>query len=257
LSGFAIEQIQEQMRQLKLVRTAELLPLLLQDASKAEVSYSEFLAELLSRELAAKQERYTAMKTTMARFPFQKSLESFDFQFQPSLDPKVVRELATGRFLADADNVLLLGPPGVGKTHLAVALGLRACALGFRTAFFTAAGLIASLTRAHNENRLEEKLKLLVQPKLLILDEIGYLPLERLGANLFFQLVSSRYERASLIVTSNKVFGRWGEVFGDDIVAAAMIDRLVHHADVVALKGDSYRLKDRDLGRVPHQPAED
>jgi len=164
VSGFAVEQIQEQMRQLKLVRTAEELPLLLQDASKGEVPYSEFLADLLGRELAAKQERHTAMKTTMARFPFQKGLESFDFKFQPSIEPKVVRELATGRFLADADNVLLLGPPGVGKTHLAVALGLRACALGFGTTFVTAAGLIASLTRAHNENRLEEKLKLLVQP---------------------------------------------------------------------------------------------
>ena len=153
MSGFAIEQIQEQMRQLKLVRTAEQLPLLLQDASKGEVAYSEFLADLLGRELAAKQERHTAMKTTMARFPFQKSLESFDFKFQPSIEPKVVRELATGRFLADVDNVLLLGPPGVGKTHLAVALGLRACALGFRTVFVTASGLIASLTRAHNDSK--------------------------------------------------------------------------------------------------------
>lgn len=152
MSGFAIEQIQEQMRQLKLVRTAEELPLL-QDASRAEVAYSEFLADLLSRELTAKQERHTDMKTTMAHFPFHKTLESFDFKFQPSIEPKVVRELATCRFLSDADNVLLLGPPGVGKTHLTVALGLRACALGIPTLFVTAAGLIASLTRAHNENR--------------------------------------------------------------------------------------------------------
>ena len=198
-AGAQVERIAEQMRTLKLVRTAEELPLLLQEASKREQSYSDFLEELVSRELAARQERHTAMKTTMARFPFHKTLESFDFKFQPSLEPKVIKELATGRFIADADNVLLLGPPGVGKTHLAVGLGLRACALGYRTAFITAAGLIASLAKAHQENRLEEKLKLLVQPKLLIIDEIGYLPIERLGANLFFQLVSRRYERGSIL----------------------------------------------------------
>jgi DNA replication protein DnaC len=135
------------MRTLKLVRTAEELPLLLQEASKREQSYSDLLEELVSRELAPRQERHTTMKTTMARFPFHKTLESFGFKFQPSLEPKVIKELATGRFTADADNVLLLGPPGVGKTHLAVALGLRACALGYRTSFLTAASLIASLVR--------------------------------------------------------------------------------------------------------------
>jgi DNA replication protein DnaC len=245
MSGVAIEQIQEQMRRLKLVRTAEELPLLLQDASKHEASYTDFLAELVSRELAAKQERHTAMKTTMARFPFQKSLESFDFKFQPSLEPKVIRELATGRFIADSDNVLLLGPPGVGKTHLAVGLGLRACALGYRTVFVTAAGLIGSLTRAHGENRLEEKLKLLVQPKLLIIDEIGYLPLERLGANLFFQLVSRRYERGSILITSNQSLAGWGQVFGDQVIATAILDRLLHHSTILNIKGESYRLKEK------------
>jgi len=146
-----IERLQEQMVQLKLVRTAAELPRLLQEASKRELSYGEVLEEVFSRELASKQERHTAMKTAMARFPFQKSLDSFEFKFQPSVDPKVIRELATGRFLADADNVLLLGPPGVGKTHLAVGLGLKACALGYRTAFTTAAGLITTLTRSHQE----------------------------------------------------------------------------------------------------------
>jgi DNA replication protein DnaC len=243
--GGSLEAIQEQMRQLKLVRIAEELPLLLQDASKREASYTELLQDLLSRELSAKQERHVAMKTTMARFPFQKSLESFDFKFQPSIEPKVIRELAAGRFIADADNVLLLGPPGVGKTHLAVGLGLRACALGYRTMFLTASSLVASLTRAHQENRLEEKLKLLVQPRLLILDEIGYLPLERLGANLFFQLVSRRYERGSMLITSNQSLAGWGQVFGDQILATAILDRLLHHSTILNIKGESYRLKEK------------
>ena len=244
-AGVQIERVQEQMRRLKLMRTAEELPLLLQEASKHEQAYSDFLEELVSRELAAKHDRLTTMKTTMARFPFHKTLESFDFKFQPSLEPKVIKELATGRFIADADNVLLLGPPGVGKTHLAVGLGLKACASGYRTTFTTASGLIASLVKAHQENRLEEKLKLLVQPKLLIIDEIGYLPIERLGANLFFQLVSRRYERGSILITSNQSLAGWGAVFGDQVIATAILDRLLHDSTILNIKGESYRLKEK------------
>src|SRR3954451_21792114 len=159
------------MRQLKLVRIAEELPLLLQDASKREASYAELLQDLLGRELSAKQDRHAAMKTTMARFPFQKSLESFDFKFQPSIEPKVIRELAAGRFIADADNVLVRGPPGVGHAHPAVGVGLRACALGYLTMFLTASSLVAILTRALQENRMQEKLKLLLQPSMMTFDE--------------------------------------------------------------------------------------
>ena len=142
-------------------------------------------------------------------------------------------------------------PPGTGKTHLAIGLGVRACQAGHRVCFATAAEWVARLIAAHHQGRLQAEITKLGRTPLLIIDEIGYIPFEAEAANVFFQLVSARYERASLIVTSNKPFGRWGEVFGDDVVAAAMIDRLVHHAEVISLKGDSYRLRNRDLGRVP------
>lgn len=245
MSGSQLERLQEQLRNLKLPRVAEELSGLLQEASKHEWTYADLLTELAARELQAKQERHTQMKTTMARFPFHKTLENFDFKFQPSIEVKVVRELATGRFICDAENVLLLGPPGVGKTHLAVAIGLKACAAGYRTMFVSAASLLSNLLRAHQENRLEEKLRLLVQPKLLIVDEIGYLPVDRQGANLFFQLVARRYEKGSLLITSNQSLAGWGQVFGDQVIATAILDRLLHHSTIVNIKGESYRLKEK------------
>jgi DNA replication protein DnaC len=245
MSGLQLERLQEQLQRLRLIQSVERLPSLLEAAAKRELSYSDFLEELLSTELAGKQERNTIMRVRMAHFPFEKSLESFDFKFQPSLDPKIVRELATCRYIANAENVLLLGPPGVGKTHLAVALGLKACAAGYRTLFASAASLITALTRAQSENRLEEKLKVLTQPKLLIIDEIGYLPLGPSGANLLFQLIARRYERGSIILTSNQSLSGWGDVFGDPIIATAILDRLLHHSTMLNVKGESYRLKEK------------
>lgn len=245
MTGGIVERLQEHMLRLKLDQVATELPRLLEEAAKSELSYPELLEELLTRELAAKQERHTSMKTSMARFPFHKTIESFDFKFQSSIDPKVIRELGTARFISNAENILLLGPPGVGKTHLAVGIGLRACALGYPTVFLTAASLVSILVRAHQENRIEEKLKQLARPKLLIVDEIGYLPLERLGANLFFQLVSRRYERGSILITSNQSLTGWGQVFGDQVIATAILDRLLHHSTIVNIKGDSYRLKEK------------
>ena len=191
-----------------------------------EVSYADFLDEVLARELRAKQDTHGTMRVTMARFPFQKTLDTFDWKFQPSIDPKLIKELATGRFLADAAKVLLMGPPGVGKTH--------------------------------HENRLEVRLKVLTEPKLLISDEIGYIPIDRQGANLFFQLISRRDERGSILLTSNQSVGAWGEVFGDTVIAGAILDRLLHHASTIQIKGESYRLKEkRRAGLLRPQPTPD
>jgi DNA replication protein DnaC len=214
-------------------------------------THEEFLAACLQREVAAREAHGGEGRIRHAHFPARKSLEEFDFDLARGLKREQVAHLGMLDFVAARENVVFLGPPGTGKTHLAIGLGVRACQAGHRVLFATAAQWVARLADAHTAGRLQTELHRLGRYPLLVIDEVGYIPFEAEAANLFFQLVSARYERASLIVTSNKPFGRWGEVFGDDVVAAAMIDRLVHHADVVALKGDSYRLKNRDLGRIP------
>lgn len=173
-----------------------------------------------------------------------KSLEVFDFSYQPSLDKKQLQQVATCHFIEHGENVVILGPPGVGKSHLAIGMGLKAIAQDYRV-LFTAAAMIAILTRALTENRLEDKLKLYTIPRLLIIDEIGYLPLDRTGANVFFQLISRRYEEGPMILTSNQSFGAWGEVFGDRVLATAILDRVLHHAITINIRGHSYRLKEK------------
>jgi len=244
-SPVQLERLSEHLRKLRLLKSGERLEALLQHAASQELPYADFLEQVLGEEVAAKTTKNIAMRTAMARFPFVKPLATFDFAYQPSVDRKQVTELASCHFIEHGDNVIVLGPPGVGKTHLAVSLGLKAIEAGYRVLFSSAAHLIATLTKALGEGRLEEKLKLYTTPRLLIIDEIGYLPIERQGANLFFQLISRRYERGPMILTSNQSFGAWGEVFGDRIIATAILDRLLHHAVTLNIRGNSYRLKEK------------
>jgi DNA replication protein DnaC len=245
MSAAQLERIQEHLQRLRLFKSRERLEAVLQDASTQELSYADFLDQVLTEEVTAKTAKHVTMRTSLARFPFVKGLDSFEFGYQPSVDRKQIQALSTCRFVEHGENVVLLGPPGVGKTHLAVGLGLKAIEHGYRVLFTTAAAMLTTLSRAHSEGRLEDKRKVFTVPRVLIIDEIGYLPIDGQGANLFFQLISRRYERGPMILTSNQSFGSWGDVFGDRVIASAILDRVLHHSITVNIKGDSYRLREK------------
>ena len=240
-----MERVTRHLTRLKLVATRERLDALLQEAARKELGFMDFLDLVLSEEAQSKDVKRTRMGIQIAHFPVVRRLEDFDFSLQPSIDQKLIRELETGRFIANGENVLLLGPPGVGKTHLAIGLGRKVVEHGASALFVPALGLVAQMMRAESEGRLEERLTHLTKPKLLIIDELGYLPFERRAAHLLFQLVNRRYERGSLILTSNQPVGNWGEVFGDAVLATAILDRLLHHSHVITIKGESYRLREK------------
>jgi DNA replication protein DnaC len=245
MSGLTMERLKENLEGLKMSNTLQIIDNYLEQAVKDDVNIIDVLDHIFSEEAKSKRKRAYEKQLQMSGFPIKKALEDFDFAFQPSIDKKQIDELATMRFLENAENIVFLGPPGVGKTHLATALGMIAASHRASTYYVNCHNLIEQLKKAHFENRLSEKLRLLSRYRLLIIDEIGYLPMDIHGANLFFQLVTRRYEKVSTVFTSNKAFSGWNEVFADVTIASAILDRVLHHATVINIKGESYRLKER------------
>lgn len=253
----AIERLHQSMETLGLPEVNAALENHLERAAKEERAYADFLADLLDCEITARRERYLKTRLRLAHLPAIKTLSQFDFAFQPSIDERQIRELQTLRFVHEASNVILLGPPGVGKTHLPIALAVEAVQSGQGAYFITAHDLVSDLGRAARESRLDRRLRVYVAPKALVIDEMGYLPLDSVGATIFFQLVSARYERGSIILTSNKSYGEWGTIFGDPIIATAILDRLLHHSTTVNIRGESYRLKERKKAGLLSSPQRD
>jgi DNA replication protein DnaC len=214
------------------------------DAVKTKISYQEYLYKLLQQQIIDRVDRSVNARIKKAGFPYIAAMEAFDFSFQPHLDEKLLRELSTLNFLADAKNILFVGPPGVGKTHLAIALGLEAAKQRRRVRFVTAEELTNELIAARQSNTLVDYLEAISRIELLIIDEIGYLDIQKESASLFFRLISKRYEKSSTIITSNKPFEEWADIFGDDVIATAILDRLLHHSYPFLIQGKSYRMKE-------------
>lgn len=230
--------------ELKLVKIREVYPNYVETISK-DISLTDMLYDLTNKEIAYRDERASQIQITVSAFPYKKEIEDFDFDYQPSINKNEILELNTLGFLERHENILFLGPSGVGKTHLAVALGITAAKKRYSVYFITCHELITQLNKAHNENKLDQRIKHFCRYELLIIDEIGYLPVDKQGANLFFQLITRRYEKHSTIITTNMTFNKWGDVFSDNTLANAILDRLLHHSSIINIKGTSYRIKDK------------
>jgi len=245
LSELTSNRIRATAGKLGLPHLAEALNQYIQRADEAKMGYLELIDLVLAEELAVRDDRRFRNGLRLSKLPHHKTLEDYDFSFQPDLDPRKVKDLATLSFVEDKANVALLGPPGVGKTHLAVALAVAACRAGYSIYFTSLDDMVRHLKAAEDQGRLMSKLTSYLRPAVLVVDEVGYQPLERAEANLVFQVISKRYEKGSIILTSNKTFSEWGQVFGDEVLATAILDRLLHHCEVVSINGNSYRLKNR------------
>ncbi len=239
-----IDRIKRNLVSLKMPRALEILDVTLRGIERGEMTALEAIDLLLCEELTLRENRRVKMALTMARLSAIKTLAGFDFSFQPSLDKNRVMALAELQFIDRAEAVHLIGPPGTGKSHLSLALGVEAVKAGRSVYFGSLADIVAMLAKAEREGSLREKIRFFCRFALLIVDEIGYLPVIPGGGNLFFQLVNARYEKGAMILTSNRGFAEWGEIFGDPVVATALLDRLLHHAVVFQIEGSSYRLRE-------------
>jgi DNA replication protein DnaC len=245
MTGDLLERTHGLLCILSLTTSEGVLESHLETAARKEAPYAEFLHDLLLVETEARRLRLWNTRMKLAHLPYVKKLSDFDFSFQPNIDERQLKELATLGFVHEANNIILLGPPGVGKTHIAVGLAIEAISGGHGAYFVSAYDLVADLTEAMRQGRLKQRMAIYLRPKVLVIDEVGYLPLDALGATIFFQIVTARYERGSIILTSNKSYADWGSFFGDQTIATAILDRLLHHATTINIRGESYRLKDR------------
>ncbi len=240
-----LERSRKLLQELGLHTAAQLLDAGLEDATHRELTYLSFLCELLNTEQQERKRRSEETRIKMSRLPHRKTLEEFDFGFQPGIDTRQIKELSTLAFAARHENVILLSPPGVGKTHLAVGLAVQALRAGMTVYYASLPLLIADLKKALLQGRLDRRWRVYSRPNILIVDEVGYMQLDRESAELLFRLICARYETGSIILTSNKFFSDWGELMNDTVIATAMLDRLLHHAHVINIRGETYRLRDR------------